>query len=288
MPYRYNPFTSALDYYILATLSGVNHSELSNLGYASSGHTGFAPISHNHVESSITDLDKYTQSEVDTISGSLNDKITAENLWDRTGTTLTPHNLGDDIDFGAGTISGTGEVVDTHYETIYIDAAVMLPCMDSGALAGTYEYGTNAINIDYFAFDSGSTEERVQFKYSMPEGWDRGTIKAKFYWSSDTGSTAGDTCQWGIKGQACTNNDAIDVAFGDGGEVIGDVLLADNGTDWQLSSATPAITIGGSPALDDIVVFEIWRDTSVDNMAEDGWLMGIGIQFKVNNSVSAW
>ena len=88
-----------------ATVSGGTgtsiHSELSNLDYASSGHTGFQPsgdyvtdsefstysgtlqsqidgksdTGHSHTESDISDLDKYTQNEVDTISGSLQTNI---------------------------------------------------------------------------------------------------------------------------------------------------------------------------------------------------------------------
>lgn len=42
-----------------------DHSLLNNLDFASSGHTGFAAESHTHTESDITDLDKYTQSEID-------------------------------------------------------------------------------------------------------------------------------------------------------------------------------------------------------------------------------
>jgi len=55
-----------------------NHSELNELDYTSAGHTGFSPTSHNHTESNITDLDKYTVSEVDTISGSLSSEIDSD------------------------------------------------------------------------------------------------------------------------------------------------------------------------------------------------------------------
>ena len=81
---------------LIATASGTtDHSALNNLDYASSGHTGFASDSdlttlsgnlqseidgksdtgHGHTESDITDLDKYTQAEVDTISGTLQSEI---------------------------------------------------------------------------------------------------------------------------------------------------------------------------------------------------------------------
>lgn len=60
-----------------SNLTGIvtDHSLLTNLDYASSGHTGFAPTSHTHVENDITNLDKYTQSEITTISGDIVSQI---------------------------------------------------------------------------------------------------------------------------------------------------------------------------------------------------------------------
>jgi hypothetical protein len=202
-------------------------------------------------ESDITDLDKYTQAEVNTISGSLNSKI--------------------DI-----------------YKTIYIDAAAMIPCTTSGALQGTNEYSTHDIDMDYFAFDSGVTEERVQFKLKMPENWNLGTIKAKFDWSSATGSTAGDTVEWAIKAGALSDSDAIDAALGTP-QVISDALLADNGTDLQTTSAIPALTVGGTPTKNDLLIFEVYRNTDgTDDCAEDAWLFGCTIQYKNSGSTTAW
>ena len=174
------------------------------------------------------------------------------------------------------------------YGLIYVDAAGMIPCTTSGALQGTYEFGTNDIDVDYLAFDAGATEERAQFKMVMPEEWNLGTVKVKFYWSSATGSTAGDTVEWGIKAGALSDSDAIDAALGTA-QVITDTLLANNGGDVQLTSATPALTVGGTPALGDIIVFEVYRNTDgTDDMAEDGWLLGIAIQYTKNKAVAAW
>jgi len=174
------------------------------------------------------------------------------------------------------------------YDTLYIDAGAMVPCTTNPALQGTHEYGTNDIDIDYYAFDAGVTEERVQFKNVMPDNWDRGTIKAKFFWSSATGSTTSDTVEWGIKAGALSDSDTIDAALGTP-QVISDALLANDGADLQVSGATPAITIGGTPALGDLVMFEVYRNTDgSDNMAEDAWLMGILLQYKKNANVAAW
>jgi hypothetical protein len=204
---------------------------------------------------------------VDTISGSLQTNIDGKDAYTSwnfavDGVTKDAITSGDVLNFVGGdniavtrsaddeiTISGT----DT-YETTYIDAAAMIPCTTNGALQGTNEYSTNDIDMDYFAFDGGATEERVQFKLKMPENWNLGTIKVKFDWSSATGSTAGDTVELAIKAGALSDNDAIDVALGTP-QVISDVLLANNGTDLQTTSATPALTIGGTPAKNDLLIF---------------------------------
>jgi len=174
------------------------------------------------------------------------------------------------------------------YDTLYVDAGAMVPCTTNPALQGTHEYGTNDIDIDYYAFDAGAVEERVQFKTVMPDNWDRGNVRAKFYWSSATGSTTGDTVEWGIKAGAVSDSDPIDAALGTP-QVMSDALLADSGADLQVSGATPAITVGGTPALGDMVLFEIYRNTDgTDDMAEDAWLMGALLQYKKDTNVAAW
>jgi hypothetical protein len=177
---------------------------------------------------------------------------------------------------------------DDTYKTIDIDAGAFVPTDTNGAETGTNEYVTNDIMLDYFAFDD-ATLEKVQFKMHMPENWDLGTIKVKFDWTSATGSTTGDTVEWGLKAGALSDSDVIDAALGTG-QVISDALTADNGTDIQLSNATPAITVGGTPAADDLIVFEAYRNVSgTDDMVEDAWLTGIWIQYKTSaDVVTAW
>ncbi len=219
-------------------------------------------------------------------SVSFNPSLIAQNsdaASDAVSKAIVAQSKASDASSAAAVLSGI-----TAYNTIYIDAGAMIPCTTNPALSGTKEYGTNDIDVDYYAFDAGATEERVQFKLKMPESWDLGTIKAKFDWSSDTGSTSGDTVEWGIKAGALSNDDAIDAALGTA-QVITDTLLADNGTDLQTTVATPAITVGGTPTLGDIIVFEIYRNTDgTDDMAEDAWLMGVTIQFTNTSSIVAW
>jgi hypothetical protein len=171
----------------------------------------------------------------------------------------------------------------------YIDAAVMAPCTTNGAEAGTNEYGTNDIEFDYFAFDGGATEERVQFKVAMPGDWNRETIKVKFFWSSDAGSTTGDTVEWAIKAAAIAGDAAIDAALGTP-QVVSDALLSDGGADLQVSDATPALTVGGATSPNGyLVAFEIYRNTDgTDDMTEDAWLLGVQIQYTANTEPAAW
>jgi len=201
---------------------------------------------------------------------------------------------GTEVDTALATEKAVSEAIENYqtlgqYEHLYVDASQMVTCTTNGAAAlATNEYGTNDIDMRYFAFDTGATKERVQFKMAMPPSWDRGTIKAKFYWTSATGSTAGDTVEWAIKAGAIGDSDAIDAALGTQ-QVISDILLANNGTDIQLTPATPAVTVTGSPAVGDMIVFEILRNTDgTDAMPVDAWLFGVAIEYQRTNTVAAW
>jgi hypothetical protein len=173
------------------------------------------------------------------------------------------------------------------YENIWIPAGAMISLATNGAEAGVNEYASNDINLDYYAFN-GATEEYVAFNLAMPPNWDRGTVKAKFYWSSATGSSSGDIVEWEIGGGALSNNDTIDTAIGTT-QVISDTLLADDGTKLQVSDATPAVTVGGTPALEDLISFKVSRNVGgTDDMTEDAWLFGVLLQITVNQAVTAW
>jgi len=175
------------------------------------------------------------------------------------------------------------------HETEWIDAAAMTPTETNGAAPGSNEYATNDIAKDYLAFD-GATEEFADFNFPMPEAWDRGTIKAKFFWApGHSDCTAGDTVEFKLAGQAISDDDPLDVAMGDAGEVISDTVLVGKDADLHISGATPAITIGGTPALGDLAQFKVSRNVGgTDDMTEDAWLFGVLIQYKKANTVAAW
>lgn len=214
--------------------------------------------------------------------------------------------VANDAALGAGATDGemkvTVDSLDMHFwdaggaawynrrrQTFEMPAAGMVPNATNGPASGTTEKATNDVNFDYLAFDA-TTSELACFSTVPPEDWDRSTIKAKFYWTSATGSTTGDTVEWGLKAKFARNDDAIDAAWGTG-QVISDALTADNGADLQISGATPAITIGGTGAAGCMVDFCVYRNVSgTDDMTEDAWLRSVVIEYSVSGTTSqlAW
>jgi hypothetical protein len=163
------------------------------------------------------------------------------------------------------------------YRNIYIDAGAMVPQDTNGAATITSESTTNQVMNDGFLFDA-STDEYVQFKMALPDEWDLSTIKAKLYWTD--GDTAGTgNVIWGIQAQAIGNDDAIDSAFGTA-QTVTDAFIATG--DMHVTAATSAITVGGTPALADMIYFRIYRDADngSDTYTQDAKLLGVAIQYK--------
>ena len=176
------------------------------------------------------------------------------------------------------------------YNTVWIGAGAMVPLSTNGAEAGINEYATNDVMIPYYAFD-GATEEYVAVNLIMPQNWNLGTILAKFYWAPGSAAcTAGDTVEWQIAGVSITDDDAIDTAYTDAGEVISDTVLAGKNADIHVTAKTPAVTINGTPAAEHFVNLKISRNVGgTDDMTEDAWLFGVVIQYVASVSItSAW
>jgi len=177
------------------------------------------------------------------------------------------------------------------YNTVWVGAGAMTALVTNGAEAGVNEYATNDVMMDYFAFDGGATPQYVSFTLVMPENWDLSTILAKFYWAPGSSDcTAGDTVEWKIQAISITDDDAIDAAYTDTGEVITDTVLAGKNADLHVTAKTPAVTINGEPAVEHLVNFKIKRNVAgTDDMTEDAWLFGVVIQYAASVGIEdAW
>lgn len=174
------------------------------------------------------------------------------------------------------------------YVTIEAVAGALIPRTTNGAEEGTNEYATNDVMYDYKAFD-GATEEYVAINFPLAEQWDRATVKATFFWvPGSSACTAGDTVEWEIAALGVSDDDAIDTAYGTS-QVISDTVLAGKDADMHVTSATPSLTIGGTPALGDMIQWAISRNVGgTDDMTEDAWLLSVRIQILLTREVSAW
>ena len=220
-------------------------------------------------------------------SGQLALGVASHDGTNQTGLTLTGGSVSGEVDAAIGKgaaslVSSEGSIAGTNYRTLWVDAGSMVPQVTNGAAAGTSE-SADAYDImnDYFAFDT-STDEYVQFKIVMPEQWDAGTVKAKFYWKPASSTDTNHDVVWSIQGQAHDDGGELG-AWGTAASAAADnVIATDSPKKVHITAASGACTIAGSPVAgsDEIVYFRIYRDVSADDLNEDAHLLGVLIQYR--------
>lgn len=168
-------------------------------------------------------------------------------------------------------------------QDIWIPASAMWARTTAGAGGLTkVETGSNKINYQVFEFDT-TTQEYVQFSVVFPRNYNNGTVKATFYWTNAAGLST-ETVDWNIAGVALSNDDALDTAMGTAITTT-DTWIAQN--DVHISPQSSAITIAGTPADSDFVMFEISRKTSTDNMTGDARLLGVVLEITLDAATAA-
>jgi len=170
-------------------------------------------------------------------------------------------------------------------DTLWIPVAAMKPTVSNGC-STHQEVETTAGRPDMQVLDfDTAADEHAQFQISMPKSWNEDTITFSVYWTSTAADTDG--VAWGLEGVAVSDNDPIDVAYGDAVVVTDDAL--GTAEDLMVSATSSALTIGGSPAAGDICFFRIYRDVSDanDDMTEDARLIGVKIFFTTDASTDA-
>jgi len=179
------------------------------------------------------------------------------------------------------------------YDEIYITAGGFKESTSNGCTAvATGEYSdTGTLDVQYLSF--GATSDEYAFvNFVMPPTWDRGTIKLKFIWLPASGASQGDIVTWGADGVAKTNDDDFDGVAHGTSVTVDDAVLAGEDGDLHVSGATGALTIAGTPALGDLINLRVYRDADgsegSDDMAEAAYLVGVLIQYKRTNEVTAW
>lgn len=163
--------------------------------------------------------------------------------------------------------------------TIWIPAGAMTARTTSGAGSGTIETATHKVMIKTLDFD-GAAIEYAQVAVQMPKGWNEGTLSALFVWSHAATATNFGVV-WGIQGLAVSDDDPLDAAFGTA------QTTADTGgttNDLYRSPETAAMTLAGSPAENDVAVFQVYREATngSDTLAIDARLHGVALFYSTN------
>lgn len=161
--------------------------------------------------------------------------------------------------------------------TIYVPATAMVARLTNGPNEVITETTTNKVMLRTYDFDA-TVDEFVQFSVRMPKSWNEGTVTAFFLWSSAIGSG---NVVWGVQGLARSDDDPLDAAFGTA------VTVTDtqgSANDLMQSAVSGAITIGGTPAENDMVIFQVYRDADngSDTLAGDARLHGVVIIYTTN------
>jgi hypothetical protein len=165
-------------------------------------------------------------------------------------------------------------------ESFWIDASAMQPDGTVGAVPDTEELTGPTINQLLFVVG-----QEAHFKFPLPPDWDLGTIRVRFYWDGDAGAAATETVAWALAATAAGNDDPRDVTFAE--SAVEDALIALG--DFHISD-TLTVTVGGTPAADDIIQFRLARRLSAGtDLASPAKLQGIAIQYTATvASPAAW
>jgi hypothetical protein len=202
---------------------------------------------------------------------------------------------GSTIDLNGNNITGTGniDIVGTvsqsgvaispvGKQTLYIPAAAWNPTITNGAGRTYEELATNDLIRETLDFDT-TTQEFATYAMPFPKKWNAGTITYTVHWAAASGTPA-QTVDWALAAVAISNDDASDAAPGTP-VVVSDALIAT--TDHHITAESGAVTIGGTPAKGDFIVFKIQRDVSTDNLSADAKLIGVEIHWTPDAATDA-
>ena len=182
-------------------------------------------------------------------------------------------NFTGDITSGGNPVKVAGK------ESMWIPSTAMTPTVSNGCSGHTsVETTSGRPDMIVLDFDKDS-DEFAQFNIAFPKSWNEGTITYQVYWAGIAATTG---VAWTLAGVAVSNNETIDVAFGTAVVIQDDAQGAVE--EVCVTAESGAVTIAGTPAVDDICFFAISRDVSDsnDDMAGDARLLGIKIFFNTD------
>lgn len=261
--------------------------------------TGWLEVTVAHVSSSGT----WSSSDVAYISFSRSgatgsgsgDLIASNNLSDVSSSTTSLSNLGglaaasnlSDVNNAATSRTNLGGLITQGLHSSWVPAASMRPTVSNGcAPLATAETTAGRPDMQVLDFDT-TADEHAQFGIRMPKKWDESTITAQFLWTHAGGQTGGlDGVAWALQGLAVSDDGTIDAAYGSPIVVTDDQATAE---DMYQTAKTANITIGGTPAAEDMVFFRVFRDVSngSDDLDIDARLIGVVLHINIDEETDA-
>ena len=158
--------------------------------------------------------------------------------------------------------------------TIWMPAGAMEAAVTTAAAtSNAVEVGTSLFAARTMDFETGS-DNYAYFGIQMPKSWDAGALVCQFVWSA-TGATA-NTVLWGLSAISLADDEVLTTAFG---APTTQVDTNSTTADDIMVSPEVSVTVGSTPAAEDYLMFEVMRDVSGDNLAEDARLHGIKIHY---------
>lgn len=159
-------------------------------------------------------------------------------------------------------------------------AASMQAATTNGAAAASVESTTNKTLYRTLDFDT-TTQEFAGFVLPMPKSWNESTITFRARWTAASGSG---TVVWALQAVAVSDDDTLDVAYGTE-QTSTDTLLTAG--DMHTSPESSAITIGGTPAEGDVVLFRVKRVPASDTLGVDARLIAIDLFITTSTGTDA-
>jgi hypothetical protein len=168
-------------------------------------------------------------------------------------------------------------------ETIWIPAVAMYPNTTNGCAAIAQTELSNGPEIKTLDFATGA-DEFAQFSIAFPKSWNAGTVTFQAFFTANSTNTG--TTAWVVNAVALADNGDLNTAFG---TAVGPTAKAMSGTanDLAVTAESGAITIAGSPSVDEYVFFQIMRDVSADDLTVDAKLLGIKLFFTTDKANDA-
>lgn len=174
----------------------------------------------------------------------------------------------------------------TTIETDFLAASAFSTASDSDIASGLVETTTNGQAYPVMDMPVAADSE-LHISYPMPESWNRGTVKAKVLWLPEDGETVGNELTMALAAGAVSPGEDLDISLGTA-VTISDAVLGDGLL--HVSDASAAMTVGGTPALGDLLHIVLTRDVDggTTDMTGAARIVGLLIQYTCNQTVTAW